>query len=95
MMMMMIIIIIILSAWSANEIRHFGSKPSVIAQIWEDLQTTLVVEARVLPEDLHMNLFLMAMHHLKRYPTELEREPIFDIDCTKGRDWVWFFVEKI
>jgi hypothetical protein len=74
---------------------HFGSKPSVIAQIWEDLQTVQVGEARVLPEDLHMNFFLMAMHHLKRYPTELEREPLFDIDCTKGRDWVWFFVEKI
>jgi hypothetical protein len=74
---------------------HFGSKPSVIAKIWEDLQTTQVAEARVLAEDLHMNLFLMAMHHLKRYPTELEREPIFDIDCTKGRDWAWFFVEKI
>jgi hypothetical protein len=42
-----------------------------------------------------MTLFLVAMHPLKRYPTELEREPIFDIDCTKGRDWVWFFVEKI
>jgi hypothetical protein len=73
---------------------HFGSKPSVIAQIWEDLQTIQVGEDRVSPEDLHMNIFLMAMHHIKRYPTKLEREPIFDIDCTKGRDWVWFFVEK-
>jgi hypothetical protein len=35
------------------------------------------------------------MHHLKRYPTELEREPLFDIDCSKGRDWVWFYVERI
>jgi hypothetical protein len=72
---------------------HFGSKPSVIPHIWEDLQTIELAEAQVLPEDLHMNLFLMALHHLKRYPTELEREPIFDIDYTKGRDWVWFFVE--
>ena len=37
----------------------------------------------------------MAMHHLKRYPTELEREPIFDIDHMQGRDWVWYFLEKI
>jgi hypothetical protein len=37
----------------------------------------------------------MSMHHLKRYPTELEREPLFDVDCSKGRDWVWFFVEKV
>ena len=29
---------------------HFGSKPSVIAQIWEDLQTKQVAEAQVLNE---------------------------------------------
>lgn len=74
---------------------HFGSQPVVVAQIWEDLQTTQVVEARVPPVDLHLDHFLMAMHHLKRYPTELEREPLFDIDHHKGRDWVWFYVEKI
>lgn len=35
------------------------------------------------------------MHHLKRCPTELEREPIFEVDLMEGRDWVWCFVEKI
>jgi hypothetical protein len=52
-------------------------------------------EAQVHPEDLHMEYFLMAMHHLKRYPTELEHEPLFDVDCRKGRDWVWFYIEKL
>ena len=37
----------------------------------------------------------MAMHHLKRYPTDLEREAIFDIDEMQGRNRVWFYVEKI
>ena len=61
----------------------------------EDLQTTTIEAARVLPNQLNVDHFLMAMHHLKRYPTDLEREPIFDIDCMQGRDRVWFYVEKI
>jgi hypothetical protein len=39
--------------------------------------------------------FLMAIHHLKRYPTELEQEAIFDISYRQGCDAVWYFVEKI
>jgi hypothetical protein len=35
------------------------------------------------------------MHHLKRYPTELEREAMFDISAITGREWVWFYVEKV
>jgi len=74
---------------------HFGSEPVVLAQIWEDLQRTDVAEARLPPGDAKLDRFLMAMHHLKRYPTELEREPIFDIDLMEGRDWVWYFLEKV
>jgi len=74
---------------------HYGSDPIVIAQIWEDLQRTLIPEAHLPPDDAKLDRFLMAMHHLKRYPTDLEREPIFDIDCMQGRDWVWFFLEKV
>ena len=74
---------------------HFGSEPVVLAQIFEDLQRTDIPEARVPPEDARLDRFLMAMHHLKRYPTELEREPIFDIDPCQGRDWVWYFLEKV
>ena len=47
------------------------------------------------PNDLDIDDFLMAMHHLKRYPTDLEREPIFNVDCMRGRNRVSFFVEKI
>jgi hypothetical protein len=74
---------------------HYGSEPVVVAQIFEDLQRTDIPEAYLPPSDAKINLFLMAMHHLKRYPTELEREPIFDIDAMQGRDWVWFFLEKV
>ena len=48
----------------------FGSSPRVIAMLWEDLQKTQINEAQVPPQDRKIKYFLMAMHHLKRYPTE-------------------------
>jgi hypothetical protein len=74
---------------------HFGSNPHVLAEILEDLQTTEVEEAHVPSEELNIKHFLMAMHHLKRYPTEIEREPIFDISHMSGRDSCWFYIEKV
>jgi hypothetical protein len=56
---------------------HYGSIPCIYAMIWEVLQTTEVKEARVPAEHLKVEYFLMAMHHLKRYPTEVEQEGIF------------------
>ncbi len=76
-------------------VAHFGSIPCICASIWEDLQTTEVEDAQVSVEDLNVRYFLMAMHHLKRYVTESEREAIFDISPKWGRDKVWFYVEKI
>ena len=74
---------------------HFGSEPVVVAQIFEDLQRTDITEAYLPPEDAKLDRFLMAMHHLRKYPTEVEREPIFNIDHMQGWDWVWHFLEKI
>jgi hypothetical protein len=72
-----------------------GSSPRVVALIWEDLQTTQVEAAHVLPRDWKVKFRLMALHHLKRCPTEREREAKFDMNIGWGRDWCWFFVEKI
>ena len=74
---------------------HFGASPAVVAQIWEEFQTTPFDELRVSSDDLDLDGFLMALHHLKKYPTDLEREPIFDIDGMQGRNKVWFWVQKI
>ncbi len=74
---------------------HYGSIPCICAMIWEDLQTTEVEEARIPAEHLNVAFFLMSMHHLKRYTTEVEREGIFDISLKWGRDKVWYYVEKI
>ena len=56
---------------------HFGIKPHIVAQIWEDLQTTDIDEARLDVEPAKhrsMDNFLYALHFLKRYDTEPERE---------------------
>jgi hypothetical protein len=73
----------------------FGSSPAVVAAIWEDLQLTEIPEAHVHENDRNIKYFLIALHHLKRYPTEYEREAMFDVSLMWGRDWCWFFVEKI
>jgi hypothetical protein len=74
---------------------HFGSVPCICASTWEDFQTTEVMEAQVPVEDLNVECFLMALHHLKRHLTEGEREAIFDISKKWGRDKVWFCAEKV
>ena len=73
----------------------YGSSPHVCAMIWEDFQTTSLPNAHVLPRDRKVKWFLIALHHLKRYPTEFEREAKFDVNIAWSRDWVWFFIEKI
>ena len=74
---------------------HFGSNMNVCICIWEDLQTATINEAWVPPTKRNIKHFLMTLHFLKRYPTEIEREAIFDISPQYGREWVWYYVEKI
>mmetsp|Transcript_49 Transcript_49/g.73 ORF Transcript_49/g.73 Transcript_49/m.73 type:complete len:339 (+) Transcript_49:84-1100(+) len=74
---------------------HYGVFPSVCCCLWKDLQTTSVEEARIEPKDINLKHFFMALHTLRKYPTEYEREAIFDISIRGGRDWSWFYVRKI
>jgi len=74
---------------------HFGCTPVVAALIWEDLQTTEVEKAFLSPDVANLDHFLMAMHHLRKYPKEYEREAIFDISRAQGRNIVWPLLEKI
>ncbi len=76
-------------------VSHFGSTPLLLSIIYADLQKTSIADARIAGEKLNLRYFLIAMHALKRYPTEEERQAIFDISPHHGRDIVWFFLEKI
>jgi hypothetical protein len=75
---------------------HFGSLPVVYAQIWEDLQTTDVPEARIdTKKDLNVDNFLAAVNFLKSYRTEVERSGTFGVCDTTARKWAWFYATKI
>jgi hypothetical protein len=73
---------------------HFGSNPVVYAQIWEDLQTTDLPEARI-TDDATVDLFLTGIHFLKIYPTENERSGLFKLCTTTARKWGWYFSLKV
>jgi hypothetical protein len=51
---------------------HFRSNPIAYAQIWEDLQTTMIPKARI-DGKVCVESFLMAILFLKIYPTDPPR----------------------
>ena len=51
---------------------HYGCKPRVLAQIFEDLQTTTIAAAQIDSSKISIKDFLAAVHFLKRYPTEID-----------------------
>jgi DDE superfamily endonuclease len=75
--------------------RKFGVSPVVAVLIWEDLQTTSFPEAHVEGNRLNIRYFLMALHHLKKYPTDEDREDAWDVSMKTGREWTWYYCEKI
>lgn len=81
---------------------HYCVHPNVCAQMWEDVQTTTIQEARVnasAPDNknsgANLKNFLRAFHFLMRYGTELERKVTSGNSRNTVRKWTWFFVEKI
>ena len=58
---------------------HSGVLPKVCCEVWKDLQTTSIEEARISPSVIRLKYFFMGLHTLRKYPTEIEREAIFDI----------------
>lgn len=73
----------------------YGSTPKVYSQIFEDLQTTEIAEARVDPKTLCIDSYLMAIHFLKCYPTENRQSGLFKICEKTARKWAWFYSERI
>jgi hypothetical protein len=65
----------------------FGPSPETCSDIFTDLQTTQIVEARIdTPDLIHL---LMAMNWLKTYKTEAELAGFFHLDEKTVRKWVW------
>jgi hypothetical protein len=66
-----------------TNIEHFkaqyGLSPAVVDAIWEDLQLTEIPGVCVHVNDWKIKYFLIALYHLKHYPTKLEQEAKFDV----------------
>jgi hypothetical protein len=76
---------------------HYGSNPIVYAQIWEDLQTTEIEEAKIsgAVANTGLDYFLMEIHFLKCYPTEQQQVSRFRVSDRTVREWTWFFLKKV
>jgi len=72
---------------------HYGANPVVIAQIWHDLQTTEIPEARI--KVLNFSAFLEALNLLYRCHRETEREARFDKSRKTLRKWSRYYLLKI
>ena len=85
-------------ARAANLMRfkvHYGSNPIMYAQIWEDLQTTMIPEACIDSRKTDPDSFLMAIHFLAHYLTNQEQTGIFKICDKTAHSWSWFYARKI
>ena len=83
---------------SLSRFRSFyGSNPIVYAEIWQDLQTSLIPEARITTDAVFLNLnyFLLAICFLKCYYTEAQLAGMFNICEKTARKCCWFFAKKI
>lgn len=74
---------------------HFGADPHVIASLWSDLIHHPDETKRVDPSEHPVEHLLIAMHFLKRYNTDIERNTTWKINEESLREMTWFFVEKI
>ena len=78
---------------------YFGFKPVIHAQLWEDLQTTVIVKARIditTPKgNVCIENLLWSQYFLKMYCTDKQRKgPTGHCEET-SRKWCWHFLDKI
>ena len=73
----------------------YGSLPIVLAQVWEDLQTTQNPDALVSGTESNLKYFFLACHLLKGYKLEAKLAGVFKISERTVRDKGWEFIRKI
>ena len=72
----------------------YGSNPVVLADMWEDLQTTEHDEIRMKLTEAHISHFFMTHHFLYCYPVEEAISAIFGYCEKTCREWCWEFTSK-
>jgi hypothetical protein len=75
---------------------HYGISPWVCCTLYEDLQRTSLENAKIVNgNNTTLKWYLIALHFLRKYPTEDEREATFDVSKSYGAQKQWEYVEKI
>jgi len=76
---------------------HFGVAPVVYSEIWEDLQTPAIAEARIDTKKRGVTIdnFLQSIYFIKVYPTEIQRSALSGYSDRTDRKWGWYFLGKI
>jgi len=72
-----------------------GLNSVALAQLWEDLQTTSIEEARLDPNQRDLLMFFISLNFLKKYRTEKDQDEHWQISDRKTRDNNWHYVKKI
>jgi hypothetical protein len=58
---------------------HYGSNPIVYSELFEDLQTTNIENARIVGNAASIKYFLMSIYFMQCYPTEQELSMYWDM----------------
>ena len=71
----------------------FGVMPATACTIYEDLQKTTVVEAKITkPDHKALTQFLISLYFLRKYPTEDVIESTFDFSPRYASRKIWEMV---
>lgn len=74
----------------------FGLHPSTACAVYEDLQKTDVVAARIdTADETSLKMFLISLYFMRKYPTEDDLESIFDYSPRYISTKVWEYVNRI
>jgi hypothetical protein len=74
---------------------YFGRSPTALGCLWVDLQTTQNPNAKVVGSDKMFYHFMMAIHHLRKYPTEEDHEGNFGCCPNTARKYIRIFMKRI
>lgn len=75
---------------------HYGVNPVVVAALWEDLQSTTILESRwEVKKKGEISQLFECLHFLKAYKTESNMESTFDRSPKTVRKHIWTVLSRI
>ena len=76
--------------------RNYGPAPLVVSVVWQDLQTTDIVDAKVeAPTTKDLDMFLLTLFFVKNIPTEEVIALRFKVNEKTARKWTRHYISKV